>query len=106
MEINTIMDKVKLTLSTLAIVASSIVGTYTFITNTFVTQTQAAESIEQLNNKIDNLSQSNTYNRLSVVQLQLLRLEQQKELSLTEKRMYDNLKTQETELIKSINKNN
>ena len=101
--LKTILENVKLILGTIAIIASSIIGTYTFVTNTFVTQAQAKEMSQTLNGTIKAVSQSNSYNRLSIVQIQLLRLEEKKTLSLTEQRLYDNLKKQETELMDMMN---
>lgn len=98
-----ILENTKIILGTLAIIASSIIGTYTFVTNTFLTQGQAKEITQQLTQEIKNISQSNAYNRLSIVQLQLLRLEEKQVLNLTESRLYENLKKQESELMLMMN---
>ena len=101
--LKTALENTKLILGTLAIISSSVIGTYTFLTNTFVTQSQAKEITQQLQVDIKNVSQSNAYNRLSIIQLQLLRLEEKRDLSLTEQRLYESLKKQESSLIDMMN---
>lgn len=101
-----IFENTQLALGTLALIASSIIGAYTFFTSTFVTKSQADEMVKTLQSDIKQLNQSNAYNRLGIIQLQLLRMEQSKTLSKTEERLYDNLKKQEIELINTMNKNN
>lgn len=70
-----VLNEAKMIIGTIAIVASSLIGTYTFLDKTFVTKTFAKTLEEQYSRTITNIDLDTQYNKLQIIQMKLLRLQ-------------------------------
>jgi len=104
MDIKKILADAKLALTTLILVLTSIIGGYTFITDTFVTKAYAQSLEDKYKAVINSIDLDTQYNKLQLVQMKLLRLENKETLSDLEKELQKTLVKQESRINTKIDR--
>ena len=98
-----ILNNAKMTIGTIAIIGTSMIGGYNFVSEYFVTKTYAIELEKSTYSQINELKNMTKQNTGMIIELRMIKyemkIEKNQKLTPTEQREYDLLKAQLSTMI-------